>query len=145
MWDRVLDAIDSDVLQLNAIGKRLIVERGPTMIQVSRENEITPLFMLVVDLAKGRLRNCPLPLGKIGELRIAEFQMRVGVSEADIMAQEYPNGTVVRFVPEQVSHGLLSSDPVPQCNSQLETRLARSELTPDQSSISCLGRKHCEV
>ncbi len=50
----------SDVLQLNAIGKRLIVERGPTMIQVSRENEITPLFMLEVDLAKGRLRNCPL-------------------------------------------------------------------------------------
>jgi hypothetical protein len=43
----------------------------------------------------------------------------------------YPNGTVVRFVPEQVSHGLLGSDPVPQCNSQLETRLARPDLTPD--------------
>src|SRR5258707_1081449 len=146
MWDRVLDAVDSDVLQLNAIGERLIVERGPTMIQVSRENEITPLFMLEVDLTKGRLRNHPLPPGKIGKPRIAEFQMRVGVSEANIMVQEYPNGTVVRFVPEQVSHGLLDSDPVPQCNSQLEMRLARCEVTSDQSSISGFGgRKRCEV
>jgi hypothetical protein len=43
----------------------------------------------------------------------------------------YPNGTVVRFVPEQVSHGLLVFDAVPQCNSQLETRLARPDPTPD--------------
>jgi hypothetical protein len=108
MWDRILDAIDSDVLQLNAVGRQLIVEHGPTMIQVRRENEIAPLFMLEVDLTKGRLRSCPLPPG-IGIPRIVEFQMRVGVSETDIMVQEYPNGTVVRFVPEQVSHGLLGS------------------------------------
>jgi hypothetical protein len=108
MWDRILDAIDSDVLQLNAVGKQLIVEHGPTMIQVRRENE-APLFMLEVDLTKGRLRSCPLPPGQFGIPRIAEFQMRVGVSETDIMVQEYPNGTVVRFVPEQVSHGLLGS------------------------------------
>jgi len=111
MWDRVLDAIDGDVLQLNAIGKRLIVERWPSMIQVSRENDLTPLFMLELDLTKGILRNCPLPPGKIRTNHIAEFHMRVGVSEADIMVQEYPNGTVARFVPEQVSHGLLGSDP----------------------------------
>jgi hypothetical protein len=109
MWDRILDAIDSDVLQLNAVGKQLVVEHGPTMIQVRRENEIAPLFMLEVDLTKGRLRSCPLPPGKFGIPRIVEFQMRVGVSETDIMVQEYPNGTVARFVPEQVSHGLLDS------------------------------------
>ena len=109
MWDRILDAIDSDVLQLNAVGKQLIVEHGPTMIQVRRENEMAPLFMLEVDLTKGRLRSCPLPPGKFGTPRIVEFQMRVGVSETDIMVQEYPNGTVARFVPEQVSHGLLDS------------------------------------
>jgi len=109
MWDRILAAIDSDVLQLNAVGKQLIVERGPTMIQVRRENEIAPLFMLEVDLTTGRLRNCPPPPGKFGIPRIVEFQMRVGVSETDIMVQEYPNGTVVRFVPAQVSHGLLDS------------------------------------
>jgi hypothetical protein len=61
VWDRILDAIDSDVLQLNAVGKQLIVEHGPPMIQVRRENEIAPLFMLEVDLTKGRLRSCPLP------------------------------------------------------------------------------------
>jgi hypothetical protein len=109
VWNRILDAIDSDVLQLNAVGHRLIVEHGPTMIQVRRENEIAPLFMLEVDVTKGRLRNCPLPSGKFGIPRIVEFQMRVGVSETNIMVQEYPNGTVVRFVPEQVSHGLLDS------------------------------------
>ncbi len=109
MWDRILDAIDGDVLQLNAVGKQLIVDHGPTMIQVRRENEIAPLFMLEVDLTKGRLRSCPLPPGQFGIPRIVEFQMRVGVSETDIMVQEYPNGTVVRFVPEQVSHGLLDS------------------------------------
>ena len=78
MWDRVLDAIDGDVLQLNAIGKRLIVERWPSMIQVSRENDLTPLFMLELDLTKGILRNCPLPPGKIRTNRIAEFHMRSG-------------------------------------------------------------------
>ena len=109
MWDRILHAIDSDVLQLNAVGKQLIVEHGPSVIQVRRENEIAPLFMLEVDLTKGRLRSCPLPPGKFGIPRIVEFQMRVGVSETNIMVQEYPNGTVVRFVPEQVSHGLLDS------------------------------------
>jgi len=109
IWDRILDAIDSDVLQLNAVGEQLIVEHGPTMIQVRRENEMAPLFMLEVDLTKGRLRSCPLPPGQLGIARIVEFQMRVGVSETDIMVQEYPNGTVVRFVPEQVSHGLLDS------------------------------------
>jgi hypothetical protein len=109
MWDRILEAIDSDVLQLNAVGNQLIVEHGPTMIQVRRENEMAPLFMLEVDLPKGRLRCCPLPLGNFGIPRIVEFQMRVGVSETNIMVQEYPNGTVVRFVPEQVSHGLLDS------------------------------------
>ncbi len=109
MWDRILVAIDSDVLQLNAVGKQLIVEHGPTMIQVRRENEIAPLFMIEVDLTKGRLRSCPLPPGQFGIPRIVEFQMRVGVSETDIMVQEYPNGTVVRFAPEQVSHGLLDS------------------------------------
>lgn len=109
MWDRILDAIDSDVLQLNAVGNQLIVEHGPTTIQVRRENEIAPLFMLEVDLTKGRLRSCPLPAGQFGIPRIVEFQMRVGVSETDIMVQEYPNGTVVRFAPEQVSHGLLDS------------------------------------
>ena len=109
MWDRILDAIDSDVLQLNAVGKQLIVEHGPTMVQVRRENEIAPLFMLEVDPTKGRLRSCPLPPGQLGIPRIVEFQMRVGVSETDIMVQEYPNGTVERFVPEQVSHGLLDS------------------------------------
>jgi hypothetical protein len=109
MWDRILDAIDSDVLQLNAVGNQLIVEHGPTMIQVRRENEIAPLFMLEVDLPKGRLRSCPLPPGKFGIPRVVEFQMRVGVSDTNIMVQEYPNGTVVRFVPEQVSHGLLDS------------------------------------
>jgi hypothetical protein len=70
--------------------------------------------------------------------------MQVGVSEANIMVQEYPNGTVVRFLPEQVSHGLLGSDPVPQCNSQLEMRLAGSQVTSDPSSVSGFGRKHCE-
>jgi hypothetical protein len=109
MWDRILHAIDSDVLQLNAVGKQLIVEHGPSMIQVRRENEIAPLFMLEVDLTKGRLRSCPLPPGKFGMPRIVEFQMRVGVSETNIMVQEYPTGTAVRFVPEQVSHGLLDS------------------------------------
>jgi|SRR6266567_225982 hypothetical protein len=109
MWDRILVAIDSDVLQLNAMGKQLIVEHGPTMIQVRRENEIAPLFMIEVDLTKGRLRSCPLPPGQFGIPRIVEFQMRVGVSETDIMVQEYANGTVVRFAPEQVSHGLLDS------------------------------------
>ena len=109
MWDRLLDAVDSDVLQLNAVGKQLIVERGPTMIQVRRENEIAPLFMLEVDLTQGRLRSSPLPPGKFGIPRIVEFQMRVGVSETSIMVQEYPNGTAVRFVPEQVSHGLLDA------------------------------------
>jgi hypothetical protein len=109
MWDRILHAIDSDVLQLNAVGKQLIVEHGPSMIQVRRENEIAPLFMLEVDLTKGRLRSCPLPPGKFGIPRIVEFQMRVGVSETNIMVQEYPTGTAVRFVPEQVSHGLLDS------------------------------------
>jgi hypothetical protein len=109
MWDRILDAIDSDVLRLNAVGNQLIVEHGPTMIQVRRENEIAPLFMLEVDLTKGRLRSCPVPPGKFGIPRIVEFQMRVGVSETDIMVQEYPNGTVRRFLPEQVSHGLLHS------------------------------------
>ena len=109
VWNRILDAIDSDVLQLNAVGNRLIVEHGPTMIQVRRENEMAPLFMLEVDLPKGRLRSCPLPLGNFGIPRIVEFQMRVGVSETNIMVQEYPTGTAVRFVPEQVSHGLLDS------------------------------------
>jgi len=109
IWDRILDAIDSDVLQLNAVGKQLIVERGPTMIQVRRENEIARLLMLEVDLTKGRLRSCPVPPGDFGIPRIVEFQMRVGVSETNIVVQEYPNGTVVRFVPEQVSHGLLDS------------------------------------
>ena len=109
MWDRILHAIDSDVLQLNALGKQLIVEHGPSMLQVRRENEIAPLFMLEVDLTKGRLRSCPLPPGKFGIPRIVEFQMRVGVSETNIMVQEYPTGTAVRFVPEQVSHGLLDS------------------------------------
>jgi len=109
MWDRILHAIDSDVLQLNAVGKQLIVEHGPSVIQVRRENEIAPLFMLEVDLTKGRLRSCPLPPGKFGIPRIVEFQMRVGVSETNIMVQEYPTGTAVRFVPEQVSHGLLDS------------------------------------
>ncbi len=109
MWDRILVAIDSDVLQLNAMGKQLIVDHGPTMIQVRRENEIAPLFMIEVDLTKGRLRSCPLPPGQFGIPRIVEFQMRVGVSETDIMVQEYANGTVVRFAPEQVSHGLLDS------------------------------------
>jgi len=113
MWDRILEAIDSDVLQLNAVGKQLVVERGPTMIQVRRGNEIAPLFMLEVDLIKGRLRSCPRPPGKFGIPRIVEFQMRVGVSETNIMVQEYPHGTVVRFAPEQVSHGLLDPDPVP--------------------------------
>ena len=109
VWDRLLDAVDSDVLQLNAVGKQLIVEHGPSVIQVRRENEIAPLFMLEVDLTKGRLRSCPLPPGKFGIPRIVEFQMRVGVSETNIMVQEYPTGTAVRFVPEQVSHGLLDS------------------------------------
>jgi hypothetical protein len=109
VWDRILDAINSEVRQLNAVGKQLIVEPGPTMIQVRRENEIAPLFILEVDLTKGRLRSCPLPAGKFGIPRIVEFQMRVGVSETNIMVQEYPNGTVVRFVPEQVSHGLFDS------------------------------------
>jgi hypothetical protein len=109
MWDRILDAIDSDVLQLNAVGNQLIVDHGPTMIQVRRENEMAPLFVLEVDLTKGRLRSCPLPPGKFGIPRVVEFQMRIGVSETNIMVQEYPNGTVVRFVPEQVSHGLLDS------------------------------------
>ena len=109
MWDRILHAIDSDVLQLNAVGKQLIVEHGPSMIQVRRENEIAPLFMLEVDLTKGRLRSCPVPPGKFGIPRIVEFQMRVGVSETNVMVQEYPTGTAVRFVPEQVSHGLLDS------------------------------------
>jgi hypothetical protein len=113
MWDRILAAIESDVLQLNAVGKQLMVERGPTMIQVCWENEIAPLFRLEVDLIKGRLRSCPRPPGEFGIPRIVEFQMRVGVSETNLMVQEYPNGTVVRFVPEQVSHGLLDSDPVP--------------------------------
>ena len=53
----------------------------------------------MIDLTRGRLRTCPLPPGKFGILRIAEFQMRAGVSEANIMVQEYPNGTVVRFLP----------------------------------------------
>ena len=109
MWDRILDAIDSDVLQLNAVGNQLIVEHGTTMIQVRRENEIAPLFMIEVDLTKGRLRSYPLPPGQFGMPCIVELQMRVGVSETDIMVQEYPNGTVARFVPEQVSHGLLDS------------------------------------
>jgi hypothetical protein len=102
-------AMWGDVLQLNAVGKQLIVERGPTMIQVRRENETAPLFTLEADLTQGRLRSCPLPLGKFGMPRIVEFQMRVGVSETNIMVQEYPNGTAVRFVPEQVSHGLLDA------------------------------------
>ena len=106
---RRIEQVSRDVLQLNAMGKQLIVDHGPTMIQVRRENEIAPLFMIEVDLTKGRLRSCPLPPGQFGIPRIVEFQMRVGVSETDIMVQEYPNGTVVRFAPEQVSHGLLDS------------------------------------
>jgi hypothetical protein len=109
MWDRILDAIDSDVLQLNAAGKQLIVDHGPTMVQVRQENEREPLFMIEVDLTKGRLRSYPLPPGQFGMPCIVELQMRVGVSETDIMVQEYPNGTIARFVPEQVSHGLLDS------------------------------------
>jgi hypothetical protein len=109
VWDRILDAINREVRQLNAVGKQLIVEPGATMIQVRREDEIAPLFMLELDRTKARLRSCPLPAGRLGIPRIVEFQMRVGVSETHIMVQEYPNGTVVRFVPEQVSHGLLDS------------------------------------
>src|SRR4029077_4247542 len=109
MWDRLLDAIDSEVLQLNAAGEQLIEDHGPTMVQVRRENEIAPLFMIEVDLSKGRLRSYPLPPGQFGMPCTVELQMRVGVSETDIMVQEYPNRTVARFVPEQVSHGLLDS------------------------------------
>ena len=66
VWDRILDAINSEVRQLNAVRKQLRVEPGPTMIQVRRENETAPLFMLEVDLTKGRLRSCPPPGGKLG-------------------------------------------------------------------------------
>jgi hypothetical protein len=107
-WELIFDAIDRDVRELNAHGKQLVVERGPMMIQVRADNEISAQFVLEIDFTQGRLHcTWPVPPGKIGVPRFVEFQMRIGVGEATIMMLQGPNGTVVRFAPERVSQFLL--------------------------------------
>jgi FAD/FMN-containing dehydrogenase len=76
-WERIFDAIDRDVRELNAHGKQLVVERGPTMIPVRADNEITAQFVLEMDFTQGRLHpTCPVPPGKIG-VGQCKYEVRV--------------------------------------------------------------------
>jgi hypothetical protein len=76
-WERIFDAIDRDVRGLNAHGKQLVVERGPTMIPVRADNEISAQFVLEIDFTQGRLHcTWPVPPGKIGVGR-CKYEVRV--------------------------------------------------------------------
>ena len=109
-----MNAIESDVAQINETGRRLVADCRTTEIEVREENQLAAIFTLEVDPTRGTLHyNCPVPPGVPS---IGSFQIKVGPTEGHIMGTQYPNGRgrIVEFTPEQVSQFLFAATLFPK-------------------------------